>query len=209
MDAQLFQARAHHQWIRLTDEVGLLPRSQFNRCNQGPAGRDDAPVARAGHIPIGANKLSPFVDQLGCLYDHFIIIACRFADDYVFRIDIIERNTNFIQGIDQAMGPDDVSRTAWSLGFQEMSRRQGARIKMTFLDIQSHRLKLFAKFQRGPFARIGKEQKLLLFFLEPVHKILYPRNQGAALVDNTVHITDKTFFRTYNVQIPHELVPLH
>ena len=105
------------------------------------------------------------------------------------------------------MGPDDVSRAAWSLGLQEMSRRQGTRIKMTFLDIQSHRLELFSKFQRSPFARIGKEQELLLFFLEPVYKFLYPWNQGAALVDDTVHITDETLFRTYDIQIPHELIP--
>ena len=86
------------------DEVSFLPVASSIGCT----------VARQAGItprslglvisPLVPISLAPLLIGSVALIYHFIIIACRFADDYVFRIDIIERNTNFIQSIDQAMG---------------------------------------------------------------------------------------------------------
>ena len=76
----------------------------------------------------------------------------------------------------------------------EFCRRHRARVKMALIDVQSHRLQLQLQLQRRLSAVVGQKQELLSLVLQPFHKLRNARQQSAAPIDDTIHITDITFF---------------
>ena len=78
----------------------------------------------------------------------------------------------------------------------EFCRRHRARVKMALIDVQSHRLQLQLQLQRRLSAVVGQKQELLPLALQPIHELLDAGQQSAAPVDDTIHITDITFFRS-------------
>ena len=64
---------------------------------------------------------------------------------------------------------------------------------MALIHLQPHAEELLLQLLGGAGAGIGKEQKLLILPVQPVHKPADAGQQAVSVVDDAVHIADKSF----------------
>lgn len=194
VDAQELEARAHHEGVGLADKVGVFPGDQLNGGHQCPAGRRDAVALGAGEVKIGADELGALVHKMHGLDNAVIIIVIGFPDDDIVGVDLVDGDAGVIQGVEKAMLPHGVGRGFRVLGSNKAGGCLGAGVKMAFVHIQAHPAQFLLQFHGGAPAGVGEEQKLLVLPVEPFHKLLGAGEQPVAVVDDAVHINDKSLF---------------
>ena len=96
-----------------------------------------------------------------------------------------------MKGHNEPRPADDVGAAPRCLTADEPGRGQRTGVKVALVHIQPHAVQLLLQLLRRPLGGVGEEQEILLLPIQPLHKLLHPRQQTVPMIDHTVHVADK------------------
>lgn len=167
MAAEQFESGAHHQRVRLADEISRFSGGEFDGGAEGAAGGSDAVLNRSREVGIGADQLGAGPHQRDRLEDVFIVVVAPLSDHNIVGIDIVHRDADIIEGVEEARRADGVGGASGGLAAQKFRGCKGAGIEVAFIHLEAHPGKLLLKLKRAALARIGQKQEALSFGVKP------------------------------------------
>src|SRR6266516_6940777 len=132
------QGRTHHQWIRLTDVIGLDTGCCADQRRYGAGRRNDSSLARSPHIRISGNETCPIHHKSNGTRNAFNTIWGRLSKYHIAGLVVCQHIANIMQGCCQPCLPDDECAAAWMLIMEELRCRQRGGENCLWWHFQSH-----------------------------------------------------------------------
>ena len=148
MYAEDTQAGAHHEGVRLADEIRADTGGHLDRGDHRAAGGDDALLRGAGEVAVRADELCALIHELYSLEYILIVIGVALAYDDIVGVDIVHGDALIVQGKHYAGAADDISAASGSLTADKARGRLSTGVEMLLVNIQPHAPELLLKLLR-------------------------------------------------------------
>ncbi len=193
------QRRAHHQRIRLADEVGLdARRATDQRCDR--ARRGHRPLRRRpGRVRVRSDEARAVGDETDRLRDALEAVRTRLADDDVIGIALGERVARTVERRRQARLADHEGRAAGTLVIEEARGRERRRPDRLLGHVEADPAQPRREIALREDRVVGQDEKRNLELAQAREEAVGSGNRNLLVDEDTVHVhqpgTDLAAFR--------------
>ena len=186
--ADLVQARADHDGVRLADEIGLLSGRRRDHRRDGTARGQCALVGGARHVGVGRDELRATLNEANRVGQRMEVVGAHLAEHHELRIDL---RHDVARGVDrggQAGLADDVRGRAGGLLVQERGRGVRGRPDVLLRDVQPGVRQACGQVTVREHGVVGEDQEGDVLLAKSGEELVRARKRPILLDQDAVHV---------------------